>query len=39
MSISWSDPSWGPWVLGDVTGTLGNVVDLLGLPSSSTPSP
>jgi hypothetical protein len=30
MSFSWSDPSWGEWVLGDATGTLRNVVDLLG---------
>lgn len=30
MSTSWSDPSWGSWVLGDVTGTLRNVAELLG---------
>ena len=30
MSASWTDPSWGSWVLGDVTGTMRNVAELLG---------
>lgn len=30
MSASWSDPSWGSWAIGDVTGTMRNVAELLG---------
>ena len=30
MSASWSDPSWGSWVRGDVTGTMRTVAELLG---------
>ena len=30
MSASWSDPSWGSWVLGDMSGTMRSVAELLG---------